>query len=65
MRYTRYQRPGTTNHPHPLGTDVTLFLPRPQHVKKTFLITKIYPPLHLDYYFAFRVITPGYILFTW
>ena len=33
IRYTRYQRPGTTNHPHHLGTDVTFFLPRPQDLK--------------------------------
>ena len=43
IRYTRYLRPGTTNHPHHLGTDVTFFFPRPQHLKKT-LINTICPP---------------------
>ena len=46
IRYTRYQRPGTTNHPHHLGTDVTVF--RPHHNTSgrycTWLINTIYPP---------------------
>ena len=37
IRYTWYQRSGTTNHPHHLGTDVTFSLPRPQHLTKTSL----------------------------
>ena len=42
--YTWYQRPGT-NHPHHLGTDVTFFLPRPQHLTKSLLLFNIiYPP---------------------
>ena len=45
IRCTRYQRPGTTNHPHHLGTDVTFFLPR-SHLKKTLINTwyNIPPP---------------------
>ena len=44
IRYTtRYQKPGTTNRLHHLGTDVTFFLPQPQHLKKT-LINTISPP---------------------
>ena len=41
---TRYQRPGTTNHPRHLGTYVTLFLPQPQHLKNTLINTMPPPP---------------------
>ena len=66
-RYTRswYQRPGTTNHPHHLGTNVMFFLPRPHRITKTSLwINIIHPlPLHFDYYFAFRVTVYCFCLF--
>ena len=44
IRYTRYRRPGTTYHPHYLGTGLTFFLQRPQHLKKTWFSTICPPP---------------------
>ena len=38
IRYTWYQRPGTTNHPYHLGTDATFFLPRTQPLTKNLLL---------------------------
>ena len=60
IRYTRYQRSGTTNQRHHLGTGVTFFLPRP-HLTKTLLIILIYPlPLHFLCSLAFRVKVDGF-----
>ena len=64
IRYTGYQRPGTTNDPDHLGTDVTFVLPRPQHFTKILLINIVYPPpVHSDYYLAFRVMVAIFCLF--
>ena len=41
IRYTWYNRPGT-NHPHHLGTDVTFFLLRPQHLTQTLLLINMW-----------------------
>ena len=49
-----------------VGTDVTVFLPRPQHLTKTLLINIIYslPSFWLFfYYFAFRVMVDVFCLF--
>ena len=42
------------HHPHHLGTDVTFFFPRPQHVKKTIHNTvRNIPSLHSDFFSHF------------
>ena len=54
IRYTRYQRPGTTNHPHHLQSDMMFSLSLLQHLKKT-LINIVYPHPSFGLFFAFRV----------
>ena len=63
-RYTRCQRPGTTDHPHHLGTDVTVFLSRPQQLTKTFSLINIYtPPFCFDNHYAFRATVDEFCFF--
>ena len=53
------------HHPHHLGTDVTFFFPRPQHVKKTIHNTvRNIPSLHSNFFFAFRVVVDVFVC-TW
>ena len=53
ISYTRYQRNGSTNHPHHLGTDVTFFLPRPPAPHEDIINQYNTPPLLLSLFFRF------------
>ena len=57
IRYI-YQRPGTTNHPHHLGTDVAFFLPL---LEDTIINQYSIPPPPLDCSFAFHILVDGVV----